>query len=178
MNEITLEELIKKREKDLGYEPRNGLYNNSRNYYENEKRESKNKNKSDLEPPYTEEEIKTYEEKYNIKLPQDFRNYLVNISRETIGSYPYIVTLDKPSCEYIYNNGFNASRSFYYHAECMFDEDKELSKEELEKLNASAIYYIQTHSNGCSDDTYIIVGETCYGRECCYMNGGDSFIIM
>lgn len=84
--------------------------NTTRQYYENLKWEFANKksyygNRDEnwgeeygyaLAPPYKEFEIEEYEKKYNVKIPSNLRNYLVNISRETLGHYPYIVDLDEP----------------------------------------------------------------------------------
>ncbi len=76
-------------------------FNQPREFYKEEKkrvifyRKMYGEN-SELIEPYSEEEIQEYESKYKIKLPPNFRNYLINISRETIGSYIWTVELNKP----------------------------------------------------------------------------------
>lgn len=96
----------------------NHTYDKPRSFYENEKKVFAkqlsyygNRDKEwgerygyDLAEPYSELIIQTYEEKYNIQIPEELRKYLVEISRETMGSYPYIITLDDPEREYLFGN--------------------------------------------------------------------------
>ena len=60
------------------------------------KREHTNKhywgNIDTLEPPYLEEEILTFEQHFGDKLPEDFRNYMIHVSKEVFYDfYPVIV---------------------------------------------------------------------------------------
>jgi len=47
----------------------------------------------DLLDPFTEEEVSTFESHYRVNLPQSFRNYLLLVSQEFPGYYPYTVSL-------------------------------------------------------------------------------------
>ncbi len=95
-------------------------YCKSRSYYEIAKERFANKSYSHytyshdkkngeicgytLEPPMKLEKIENYEHTFNLQLPKDFRNYLLNISSETIGCYPYKVTLYEPMLIFIHES--------------------------------------------------------------------------
>jgi hypothetical protein len=57
--------------------------------------EKKNNNEyfGELKSPYLEEEIVAFEKHFGEKLPEDFRNYLINVSKEVF-FYEYLVIID------------------------------------------------------------------------------------
>ena len=69
----------------------------NKSYYEDRKKIyciNNNNNYSKLADPYTEEEILNFENENDLKIPNELRTYLINISRESIALYPYIIKLD------------------------------------------------------------------------------------
>jgi len=92
--------------------------NKNKEYYENIKKEIINHEKRrhratdlvtsvTLEPPIKLENIEEYEKRNDLKLPKDFRNYLLHISGETLDSYSLIIDLTKTPEEYIINESEN-----------------------------------------------------------------------
>ncbi len=185
-------------------------YDKPRSYYANKKQKFQNKstcngfNKNGntyiingdtygwetLKNPYSEEEILNYELKYNIKIPINLRNYLINISRETIGSYPYTITLDEPMVYYFYmdslSNSYDCSQDtggrYCDHTKgCISMNDKETSEQlpEKELINRgfNPIYYIKTHENGCSEDDFLCVKGKYFGKTCNTPDGGSYFAV-
>lgn len=175
----------------------NPEYHHPRSYYENLKIDFANKksyygNRDQnwgekygytLAEPYNLIEIQNYEKKYNITIPPDLRNYLLNISRETIGAYPYIVELDEPECHYFFSNNTitnsNCACTRIYNCidptNCIQIGDK--THDELITLGFNPVYVIKTHENGCTNDHFISVGQHFYGKKCNYIDGGDGFSI-
>ena len=163
------------------YKEKKRLFANKKSYYNNRDKDWGEIYGYDLAEPYSEMEIHVYEQKYNIKLPLELRNYLINISRETIGYYPYIVQLSKPKCEYVYGNNtilnMRCSCNGYCDGNCILMVDK--CPKELIENGFHPIYILKTHTNGCSDDTFICLNESdknIYGQSCSYDGDGNFYI--
>lgn len=149
--------------------------NTSRSYYEDLKYDCVNRESyfnlkdefgTDLAIPYTEKEIKEYEEKYDIQIPKLLRDYLINISRETIGYYPFIIELVEP--DVIYVNDKSNNNKYYSD---FYNSGNDKLQEELLKKEYEQIYYIKTHTNGCTDDYYLCVKGKYYGLCCVFLYG-------
>lgn len=123
------------------------------------------------------EEIEKYEHKFNLQLPKDFRNYLLNISSETIGYYPYIISLYSPTLLFIHeteNCCPDNSDIFPDKLFCEVNLDEETVKK-LHDLGYYENYFIKTHSHGCTEDSYLCVKGPKYGKQGSYQGGGDYF---
>lgn len=140
----------------------------------------------DLAPPFTEEEVTDYERDYDITLHPKFRNYIINISRETIASYPFIITLDQPYHSYIFGDTFDKNNYITFNDYCstcywycrrkrkhpgdatcipLYDDDGNISPGFI------SVYFIKTQ---CCEDTYICVGDNFHGFKC-GRGGGDEY---
>lgn len=127
-----------------------------------------------LEPPMELETIENYERAYKTRLPEDFRNYLLHISSETIGSYPYKIELHEPFVIFIHDSN-NTCPMFDPMIGDKFDEDNLGDVEKLHELKYYENYFIKTHENGCTDDLYICIKGPKYGKEGMFHGGGDFF---
>jgi hypothetical protein len=131
------------------------MFSQSRLFYQKKKN-------AILKPPYEEQEVLEYEEKHDIRFPEDFRNYLINISRETIGGYPQTFSL---------NLTYGPEKTFIYKDET--DDDKyydwiktqECSEDEHAIKNGfHPILYERIIINGCTGDFFLCVKGKYYGH--------------
>ena len=103
------------------------------------------------------ETIEKYENTYNLRIPENFRYYLLNISSETMGRYPYKLELNyEPELIFIHESKKWA---------------QENEKDEYDEEN------LKTHTNGCTDDDYLCIKGPKYGNKGSYKWGGDYFSI-
>jgi hypothetical protein len=120
--------------------------------------------------------VDEYENKYNLTLPEDFRNYILNVSRETIGYYTYEIKLGefkKPwkvwlEDDKLYNCEFGAR----------YKDDastEKYTKDEMRDRGYSENYFIKVFENGCTDDDFLCVKGPHKGEWWKSINGGDYF---
>lgn len=126
-----------------------------------------------LEPPMQLETIEKYEKTYDLQIPSQFRNYLLNISSETIGGYPYKVILHEPISFFIHE-----SKNYDVDGGIIFGGLDDKYRNDIKKLNELGYYenyFIYTHENGCTDDDLLCVKGPKYGRYGGACDGGDYF---
>jgi hypothetical protein len=154
------------------YEKKKTEFANRYSYYGNRDKKWGEKYGYTLEPPMKLETLEKYENTYNLKIPEKFRDYLLNISSETIGYYPYKLKLnDEPMLIFIHE-----TRGISADDEHAYDEIKTDVKK-LHELGYYENYFIKTHENGCTDDDFLCVKGPKYGRKGSYIMGGDFFSI-
>lgn len=123
----------------------------NREYYEKKKLDLSNRHDSNgkklgeiieftLAPPFTEVEVLDYELKYDFKFPKVIRDYIVNISRETIGRYPYIIEFYEPAMSYLDKDGY-----------CLAYKDDSETDEDLNKRGFYKNYFLEILHNGEND---------------------------
>ena len=157
-----------------------------RSYYENKKIKFANSNYENgykegkygekygftLEDPMKLETIEKYEHTYNLQLPKRLRNYLLNISSETIGVYSYKIELDEPELIFIHKIKDHCPDLSRHH-DLEYDNLSDIKK--LHELGYYENYFIKTYVNGCTDDDFLCIKGPKYGRGGSYRAGGDYF---
>lgn len=165
------------------YKTQKETFANKYSYYDKRDKKWGERYGYTLEPPMKLEEVENYEHTFNLQLPKDFRNYLLNISSETMGVYPYKVDLLHEPVMYFIHESKNVCP--YYDNECNFDdgkfnEEENLDDDDIKKLHELGFYknyFIRTHSNGCTDDDFLCIKGPKYGKAGSHKSGADYFSI-
>ncbi len=139
-----------------------------------------------LTEPYTIQEIQDYENKYNVKIPNEYKNYLLNIPKEFVGSYPYIINLlQEPLTLYFYKD--NDAASFmdcclfkHWNDECEDNCDETLvsekyTPEQITEKGFNINYFLQVEQNGCTENVFVCVKGNFFGKRGFSCAGGDYF---
>ncbi len=155
------------------YEKKKEEFLNTKSFYDTKPRREQYGNT--LAPPYTKEEVEEYEKDCGVRIPSDLRKYLINISRETIGSYPDIITLHEPIIEYFYKDEDSTYPNFKPEVEKQIYDDEGycLPFEKMVELGYHRVKLLFTHQNGCTDDDFICIKGKFYGDEFRYGPNGD-----
>jgi hypothetical protein len=155
------------------------MFDKDRKYYENEKNERWGNKYGPLMEPYLEKDIINFEIINDLKLPKNFKNYLINVSKENISGFYsceielefHLYFLDKNGTNcYLWGTEdelFNKISKAEYVDSKLDDKEKTFLLEcenYAKKFGYFLNYFITIETNGCTEDTYLCIKGPHYGK--------------